>query len=71
MIVYLLWHSYPDEPDDDNAKLLGVYSTPGAFGIGGALVRSSCSDASEGVKEYGEKDAGTWDAEVARSRGCR
>ena len=26
-------------------------------------------DASDGVKEYGEKVTGTWDAEVARSRG--
>jgi hypothetical protein len=25
--VYLLWHHYPDVPDDDNAKLLGVYSS--------------------------------------------
>ena len=25
--VYVLWHHYPDEPDDDNAKLLGVYSS--------------------------------------------
>jgi hypothetical protein len=26
-VVYVLWHHYPDEPDDDNAKLLGVYSS--------------------------------------------
>ena len=25
--VYILWHCYPDIPDDDNSKLLGVYST--------------------------------------------
>jgi hypothetical protein len=25
--VFILWHRYPDEPDDDNAKLLGVYSS--------------------------------------------
>lgn len=25
--VYILWHHYPDDPDDDNAKLLGVYSS--------------------------------------------
>ena len=25
--VYLLWHWYPDEPDEENAKLLGVYSS--------------------------------------------
>jgi hypothetical protein len=28
--VYLLWHHYPDIPDDDNAKLLGVYSSRAA-----------------------------------------
>jgi hypothetical protein len=25
--VYVLWHHYPDGPDADNAKLLGVYSS--------------------------------------------
>jgi hypothetical protein len=25
--VYILWHHYPDDSDDDNAKLLGVYSS--------------------------------------------
>jgi hypothetical protein len=25
--VYILWHHHPDDPDDDNAKLLGVYSS--------------------------------------------
>lgn len=25
--VFLLWHHYPDVPGDDNAKLLGVYSS--------------------------------------------
>jgi hypothetical protein len=25
--VYLLWHWYPNDPEDDNAKLLGVYSS--------------------------------------------
>ena len=25
--VYLLWHHYPENPNDDNAKLLGVYSS--------------------------------------------
>jgi hypothetical protein len=25
--VFILWHHYPDDPDDDNAKLLGVYSS--------------------------------------------
>lgn len=25
--VYILWHHYPDDPEDDNAKLLGVYSS--------------------------------------------
>ena len=25
--VFLLWHHYTDDPDDDNAKLLGVYSS--------------------------------------------
>ena len=28
--VYLLWHHYPDIPDDDNAKILGVYSSKAA-----------------------------------------
>lgn len=27
MKVYLLWHSHPEDPDDDNDKLLGVYSS--------------------------------------------
>ena len=25
--VYILWHHYPGDTDDDNAKLLGVYSS--------------------------------------------
>jgi hypothetical protein len=25
--VYILWYHYPDDPDDDNATLLGVYSS--------------------------------------------
>ena len=25
--VFILWHHYRDDPDDDDAKLLGVYSS--------------------------------------------
>jgi len=25
--VFILWHHYPDSPGDNNAKLLGVYSS--------------------------------------------
>lgn len=28
--VFLLWHHYPSDPDDDDAKLLGVYSSRAA-----------------------------------------
>jgi hypothetical protein len=27
MKVHILWHHYPDDADDENAKLLGVYSS--------------------------------------------
>jgi len=26
-VVYLLWHVHEDEPDSDNDKLCGIYST--------------------------------------------